>query len=84
MRAPFVFEGMLLGLIGAGLPLIAVYFLYNRIVEYVTERFEILSSILKFLPVEEIFLTLVPASLILGVGIGFLGSFTSTRKHLKV
>ncbi|MBO6138094.1 MAG: permease-like cell division protein FtsX [Lachnospiraceae bacterium] len=84
VRAPFVFEGMLLGLIGAGLPLIAVYFLYNRIVEYVTERFEILSSILKFLPVEEIFLTLVPASLILGVGIGFLGSFTSTRKHLKV
>ena len=84
VRAPFVFEGMLLGLIGAGLPLIAVYFLYNRIVEYVTERFEILSSLLKFLPVEEIFLTLVPAALILGVGIGFLGSFTSTRKHLKV
>ena len=84
VRAPFVFEGMLLGLIGAGLPLIAVYFLYNRIVEYVTERFEILSSLLKFLPVGEIFLTLVPAALILGVGIGFLGSFTSTRKHLKV
>lgn len=84
VRAPFVFEGMLLGLIGAGLPLVAVYFLYNRIVEYVTERFEILSSLLKFLPVEEIFLTLVPAALILGVGIGFLGSFTSTRKHLKV
>ncbi len=84
VRAPFVFEGMLLGLIGAGLPLIAVYFLYNRIVIYVTERFEILSSILKFLPVEEIFMTLVPAALILGVGIGFLGSFTSTRKHLKV
>ena len=84
VRAPFVFAGMLLGLIGAGLPLVAVYFLYNRIVEYVTERFEILSSLLKFLPVEEIFLTLVPAALILGVGIGFLGSFTSTRKHLKV
>ena len=84
VRAPFVFEGMLLGLIGAGLPLVAVYFLYNRIVEYVTERFQILSSLLKFLPVEEIFLTLVPAALILGVGIGFLGSFTSTRKHLKV
>lgn len=84
VRAPFVFEGMLLGLIGAGLPLVAVYFLYNRTVEYVSERFEILSSILKFLPVEEIFLTLVPAALILGVGIGFLGSFTSTRKHLKV
>ena len=84
VRAPFVFEGMLLGLIGAGLPLVAVYFLYNRIVEYVTERFEMLSSLLKFLPVEEIFLTLVPAALILGVGIGFLGSFTSTRKHLKV
>ncbi|MCR5627824.1 MAG: permease-like cell division protein FtsX [Lachnospiraceae bacterium] len=84
VRAPFVFEGMILGLIGAGLPLIAVYFLYNRAVEYVMTHFSVLSTVLKFLPVEEIFMTLLPAALILGVGIGFLGSFTSTRKHLKV
>ena len=35
VRAPFVLEGMILGLIGAAIPLTALYFLYNTAVEYV-------------------------------------------------
>ncbi len=84
VRAPFVFEGMLLGLIGAALPLVAIYFIYQYVVRYVTERFQILNSLLHFLPVREIFSTLVPIALVLGVGIGFLGSFNTARKHLRV
>ena len=34
--------------------------------------------------VEEIFSTLVPVSIIIGVGIGFFGSFTTVRKHIRV
>ncbi len=84
VRAPFVIEGVLLGLIGASLPLIAIYYIYQSVVSYVIERFRLLNSLLQFLSVQEIFKTLVPVSLILGVGIGFIGSFATARKHLRV
>ena len=84
VRSPFVIEGIIIGAIGAGIPLGIIYVIYNTVVEFVVERFEMLSSLLNFLPVNEIFNTLVPVSLGLGIGIGFLGSFTTVRKHLRV
>lgn len=84
VRSPFVVEGMLIGLIGAAIPLAFIYTVYNIVLSYVTERFSMLTSLLSFVPVEEVFHVLVPVSLGLGVGIGFLGSFTTVRKHLRV
>lgn len=84
VRAPFVIEGMLIGAIGAGIPLGVIYLVYNKALDYVTSQFSVLSSLLAFLTVEEIFNVLVPVSLIIGVGIGFFGSFVTVRKHLRV
>lgn len=84
VRAPFVLEGMLIGVFGAGLPLLLIYSLYNYALNYITERFAVLSTFLNFLTVEQIFHFLTPVSLLLGVGIGFLGSITTVRKHLHV
>ena len=84
VRSPFVVEGMLIGLIGAAIPLAFIYTVYNMVLSYVMERFSMLASLLSFVPVEEVFRVLVPVSLGLGVGIGFLGSFTTVRKHLRV
>ena len=84
VRSPFVIEGIIIGAIGAGIPLGIIYVIYNTVVEFVVERFEMLNSLLNFLPVDAIFNTLVPVSLGLGIGIGFLGSFTTVRKHLRV
>ncbi len=84
VRAPFIVEGILIGIIGSALPLTVLYFMYRRIIFYVAEKFRWLSSMLEFLPVDKVFATLVPVGLILGVGIGFLGSRLTIRKHLKV
>lgn len=84
VRAPFVLEGIMIGLLGATLPLGIIYTLYNYALEYIVQRFSILSGFLNFLPVEEVFGVLTPVSLLLGVGIGFLGSFSTVRKHLHV
>ncbi len=84
VRAPFVLEGMLIGLLGAGVPLILIYNLYHKVLVYLTERFSMLSDLLSFLSVSEIFRYLTPVSLILGVGIGFFGSVSTVRKHLHV
>lgn len=84
VRSPFVIEGMLIGLIGSLLPVGIIYVLYNNIIAYVTEKFAMLTKLLNFLPIEIIFRTLFPVSVIMGVGIGFLGSIVTVRKHLRV
>lgn len=84
VRSPFVIEGMMIGLVGAAIPLGIIYTLYNIVMEYITTRFSMLSSLLSFLKVEEIFHVLTPVSLGIGVGIGFLGSIITVRKHLRV
>lgn len=84
VRAPFVLEGMLIGLIGAALPLGLIYSLYNYALNYMVNRFMVLSGFLNFLSVDEVFHFLVPISLGVGVGIGFLGSISTVRKHLHV
>ena len=84
VRSPFVIEGILIGLIGSALPLVAIYYLYKLMMEYANQNFAVLSDMLKFMSIEELFRNLVPISLILGVGIGFLGSLITVRRHLKV
>lgn len=84
VRSPFVIEGMLIGLIGAAIPLGFIYGMYNVVMDYMTERFPMLSSLLSFLTVEEVFGVLTPVSLGIGVGIGFLGSVVTVRRHLRV
>lgn len=82
VRSPFIIEGAIIGLVGSAIPLIAVYYLYRNVVSFVLERFTILS--LDFIPVGHIFSYLVPVSLIIGLGVGLLGSITTIRKHLRV
>ena len=84
VRAPFVLEGMLIGLIGAAVPLGLIYSLYNYALNYIVERFLVLSGFLNFLSVDEVFHFLIPVSMGVGVGIGFLGSISTVRKHLHV
>ena len=84
VRSPFVVEGIMIGLIGAAMPLGFIYTIYNVVLAYVTDRFPQLSSLLSFVSVGEVFHVLVPISLGLGVGIGFLGSIVTVRRHLRV
>ncbi len=84
VRAPFVIEGVLIGLIGAIIPLIALYFIYEKTVTTIMSKFSILNSILDFLPTQEVYQLLLPIGLALGVGIGFVGSFITVKKHLHV
>ena len=84
VRAPFVLEGLVLGIIGAAIPLVALYFAYNTTVQYVLDKFNVLTGVVEFIPVFRIYENLVPISLLLGMGIGLIGSFWTTRKHLKV
>lgn len=84
IKAPFLIEGVMIGLVGALMPLGVLYYLYNRMVLYVAVKFDMLTSVMKFLQVNDLFHTLFPVGMALGVGIGFFGSFFTIQRHLKV
>ncbi len=84
VRTPFLIEGIMIGLVGALIPLVALFFGYRELVSYVMGEFHLLTGVLQFLPAVELFRILIPVALILSVGIGFFGSFFTTRKHLRV
>ena len=84
VRSPFVIEGMLIGAIGALIPVGIIYVLYNKVIEYIMVEFSTLTQLLSFLSVDEIFGILLSVSVLMGVGIGFLGSMITVRKHLRV
>ena len=84
VRGPFIVEGILIGLVGAAIPLTGLYVVYDKAIDYIMTRFSILNNILDFMPVWDVYKILLPTGLLLGVGIGFIGSFFTIRKHLKV
>ena len=83
VRAPFIIEGLLIGVIGSVIPMALIYVLYGKSMEYISGKFPALLNVIEFLPVNTVFRTLGPYSVILGVGMGFLGSWGAVRKHLK-
>ena len=84
VRAPFLVEGAIIGLIGSLIPLAAVFFLYKEIVKFVTTHFSALSSLLHFLPAKGIFIVLIPVTLVIGLGIGLIGSYLTLIRRVRV
>lgn len=84
VRTPFIVEGITIGLVGSIVPTVVLYFMYGMIVDFLTNRFNVLQSWLAFMPKDEVFRILAPVCLLIGIGIGFVGSVVTTRKHLKV
>ncbi len=69
VRSPFVIEGLIIGLFGAAIPLALLYFLYDKAVVYIMEKFSILKNIITFLPVGNVYIYLLPIGLVMGIGI---------------
>ena len=80
--APFLVEGLVIGLIGAIIPIIVLWVLYERVIQFVLEHFSALSQWLTFVAPSKEFATLIPMSLLVGVGIGYGSRLVSVRKHL--
>ncbi|MGI5947591.1 MAG: permease-like cell division protein FtsX [Lachnospiraceae bacterium] len=84
IRAPFLVEGVVIGLIGSILPLAGIYVLYQKAVTYIDANYRIMTGIFQPMPIADLFPSMVGVALTLGVGIGFFASFFTIRKHLKV
>ncbi|MCT4688614.1 permease-like cell division protein FtsX [Vallitalea sp.] len=84
IKFPFIIEGMLIGAIGAIVPLAVIYLAYDYVINSINERFVVINQFLSFMNVGQIYTILIPLSLIIGIGIGIVGSRITIRKHLRV
>jgi len=84
IRWPFIVEGIIIGVIAAMLSILLLGLLYNFATEKILE-----SSVTNMIPISllsftDIFSLVVTVYLLLGIGIGALGSIISMRKYLEV
>lgn len=84
IRAPFIVEGVVIGMAGAVIPVVILFFSYRAIINFINNKFSMISNWLSFLDEGQIFRLLVPICFMIGVGIGFIGSFVTVRKHLDI
>ena len=83
VRAPFLVEGVVLETIGAMIPIGILVLSYEKMIHFVLNHFSALSQWLTFIDPYEEMMVLVPVLLLIGVGIGLLGSAVSVRRHLQ-
>lgn len=83
IRWPFLAEGTILGLIGAGLSALAMKFAYDYVFEMMHSDFYVLVSAY-VIPPTDLMKDVLFLFLIIGAGIGALGSIWSMRKYLNV
>ena len=84
VKSPFIFEGVIIGLIGALIPLVIIFIIYNGAAVYIMDQLQTLNQMFTFISVKSFFKLLVPVALVIGAGIGLLGSSIATGRHLKV
>ncbi len=84
IEAHYFVEGILLGAIGAVIPLVLLNVIYRRISGYITERLvSVLGRGTMLLDSGQVFATLIPLSLAIGIGIGALGTWVTLKKQLR-
>ncbi len=84
IRWPFVIEGILIGLIGACIPIFIIWASYGFVIQLIYDKFTVIQNLFVFRQANEIFPALLPIAIAMGGIIGMIGSTLSVRKHLRV
>ena len=84
IRWPFVIEGIIIGLVGACIPIVVAWPLYNKLIDIIYQHIPMIKSLFAFRFGIDIFSVLLPFALLFGAVLGIIGSTISLRKHLNV
>ncbi len=83
IRWPFIIEGIIIGLVGAMVPLIIGFPVYAKVTSAIFQYLPVIKFI-QFRLTGDVFGFLIPFGIVFGIGLGVIGSVTSIRKHLRV
>jgi len=82
IRGPFIIEGLIIGVLGAVIPLAVVYALYDPVMELLLKSLPVMDFV--FRTQAYVFSLLTPLLFIVGALIGIIGSTISIRRYLNV
>ena len=81
IRAPFLVEGIIIGIFGSILPIAAIVYAYYWLYEATGG---VLAGVITLIPVYPFVLYLGGALLVIGLLVGFIGSYISVCKYLRL
>lgn len=84
IRWPFIIEGVIIGVLSGALSILTIGGIYNFVAQKIATSEVIANMGVSLLSFSEMFGLLCIVYVILGVGIGAIGSIISMRKYLKV
>ncbi|WP_170272142.1 permease-like cell division protein FtsX [Clostridium tarantellae] len=84
VRLPFIIEGLLIGTIGALLSVGVISLVYSSLSPSIISTASTLMNGFTLPALGNLLVFLIPSSIIIGAGIGIVGSLVSLRKYLKV
>lgn len=83
IRHPYLIEGGILGILGAGISSVLLYFGYQEVIRMAAADLADLTA-QPLLRADVVILRIGILNLIIGIGVGLIGSLFSVRKYLKV
>ena len=84
IRWPFIVEGMIIGIIASAISIALVGIAYNVIAEQLVNSQFMQVINMSLISFSDMFNSIIFVYMLLGIGIGALGSVISMRKYLKV
>ena len=84
IRWPFIVEGMIIGIIASAISILLVGIAYNVIAEQLVNSQFMQVINMSLISFADMFNSIIFVYMLLGIGIGALGSVISMRKYLKV
>lgn len=81
IRAPFLVEGIIIGILGSILPIALMIYGYNKLLEMTGG---VLAGVMALVPMFPFIIYLGIALLIIGIFVGFVGSYISVCKYLRL
>jgi len=83
IRAPFVVEGVMIGILGSILPLGMLYLAYGEVIRTLKEQFESVFTTMNFIERTEIMGQFIPLALAFSLGIGIVASHMTAKRQIR-
>jgi cell division transport system permease protein len=83
IRAPFVVEGVLIGVMGSVLPMGILYLAYGEVIRTIKEQFESVFAGMSFIDRAEIMRQFIPLALVFSLGIGIVASHMTAKRQIR-
>jgi len=83
IRAPFVVEGALIGILGSVLPIGILYVMYGEVIRTLREQFESVFATMHFMDRTKIMQQFIPLALVFSLGIGIVASRMTAKRQIR-